>query len=65
VQGDRFDVIGRGYVAIYDARHDERPPSKFYFLAPGDRYDLAKREASRPAQNYRPLENVGPRKPGQ
>jgi cyanophycinase len=61
VEGDRFDVIGRGYVAIYDARHATRPPSKFYFLAPGDRFDLVKREASRRGDQYRPLENVGPR----
>jgi cyanophycinase len=61
VEGDRFDVIGRGYVAIYDARHKTRPPAKFYFLAPGDRFDLAKREASRRSDQYRPLEGVGER----
>jgi cyanophycinase len=66
VEGDRFEVLGQGYVAIYDAKHATRPPSKFYFLAAGDRYDLAKREASRRAEEYRPLENVGPprRPPG-
>jgi cyanophycinase len=61
VQDDRFDVIGRGYVAIYDAVHATRPPARFYLLAPGDRFDLAKREASRRSEQYRPLENVGPR----
>jgi cyanophycinase len=61
VEGDRFDVIGRGYVAIYDAQHSTRPSARFFFLAPGDRYDLAAREASRPANEYRPLENVGAR----
>ena len=65
VTGDRFDVIGQGYVAIYDATHATRPASRFYFLAPGDRFDLAKREASRRRDEYVPLENVGPRKPGQ
>jgi cyanophycinase len=66
VEEDRFDVIGRGYVAIYDAKHATRPPAKFYFLAPGDRFDLVKREASRRSEQYRPLENVGsrPRPPG-
>jgi cyanophycinase len=66
VEGDRFDVIGQGYVAIYDARHATRPPAKFYFLSPGDRFDLLKREASRRSEQYRPLENVGParRPPG-
>jgi cyanophycinase len=61
VQADRLDVIGQGYVAIYDAKHASRPPAKFYFLSPGDRFDLATREASRRAEQYRPLENVGPR----
>jgi cyanophycinase len=61
VEEDRFDVIGRGYVVIYDAKHATRPPSKFYFLAPGDRFDLVKREASRRSEQYRPLENVGSR----
>ena len=65
VEEDRFDVIGRGYVAIYDAKHATRPPSKFYFLAPGDRFDLVKREASRRSEQYRPLENVGRRPSGQ
>lgn len=61
VDGDRFDVIGQGYVAIYDVRHATRPPAKFYFLAPGDRFDLEKREATRRAEQYRPLEGVGTR----
>jgi cyanophycinase len=61
VEGDRFDVIGKGYVAIYDAKHATRPPSKFYLLAPGDRFDLAKREATRRSEQYRPLEGVGAR----
>ena len=64
VTGDRFDVIGQGYVAIYDKKHATRPPDRFYFLAPGDRFDLAKRVASRRSDQYVPLENVGPRKPG-
>jgi cyanophycinase len=66
VEGDRFDVIGQGYVAIYDAKHSTRPPAKFYFLAPGDRFDLVTREATRRGDQYRPLENVGakPKPPG-
>jgi hypothetical protein len=66
VQGDRFDVIGRGYVAVYDPKHATRPPSRFYLLAPGDRFDLATREAMRRGEQYRPLENVWPpsRPPG-
>ena len=67
VQGDRFEVVGRGYVAMYDAKHETRPPAKFYLLGAGDRYDLVKREATRRAEQYQPLENVGPprRPPGQ
>lgn len=67
VDGDRFEVLGRGYVAIYDAKHATRPPEKFYLLGSGDRYDLVTREATRRADEYRPLENVGPtaRPPGQ
>jgi cyanophycinase len=61
VQDDRFDVIGKSYVVIYDAKHATRPPSKFYFLGAGDRFDLVKREATRRSDQYRPLENVGPR----
>ena len=50
VNGDEFVVIGQGYVAIYD--HDRQIDSggKFYFLAPGQRFDLATREAFRMVQ---------------
>jgi cyanophycinase len=66
VEGNRFDVIGQSYVVIYDNQKIV-PPSPgtaaaragpFYFLAPGDRFDLVKREASRATQQYRPLERV-------
>lgn len=63
VRGDRFDVIGQGYVAIYDAKNIIPPAGRFYLLAPGDRFDLVKREASRPSEEYRPLERVAPRRP--
>ena len=63
VQGDRFDVVGQGYVAIYDGKNVIPPAGRFYFLAPGDRFDLVKREASRASEQYRPLERVGPRRP--
>lgn len=46
VQGDQFEVVGRTYVAIYDSEMmAER--DYFYFLAPGDRFDLATRAAKR------------------
>jgi cyanophycinase len=63
VEGDRFQVIGRGYVAIYDRQAMIPPAGEFYFLAPGDRFDLVKRHATRPQTTDRPLERVAPRKP--
>ena len=63
VQGDRFDVIGGGYVAINDVHKAVSPAGKFYLLAPGDRFDLVKREGSRRAEDFKPLERVAPRKP--
>jgi cyanophycinase len=58
VRGDRFEVIGNGYVAIYD--HNRRLDSGglFYLLAPGDRYDLRTREAERPESRGAPVERV-------
>jgi cyanophycinase len=42
VRGDRFEVIGNGRVAIYDNRqHNE---NWYYWLRPGDRFDLAQRQ---------------------
>ncbi len=58
VRGDRFEVIGQGYVAIYDAHKLIPPDGKFYFLAPGDRFDLEKREAQRPSRTMRPIDRV-------
>ena len=63
VQGDNFEVIGQGYVAIYDAGSwleggPEGSGGPFYFLAPGDRYDLKTRQAFRPAGTDRPLERI-------
>ncbi len=58
VQGDRFEVIGQGYVAIYDHKRLIPPDGRFYFLAPGDRFNLKTREASRPAQTIRPIDRV-------
>ncbi len=58
VTGDRFDVMGAGYVAIYDHRRMLDSGGKFYFLAPGDRFNLKTREAFRPARTYRPFDRV-------
>lgn len=58
VQGDRFEVIGRSYVAIYDHERLVDSGGLFYFLAPGDAYDLATREAYRPRPALGPLDRV-------
>lgn len=59
VQGDQFEVIGETYVLIYDNQKTVGQGGRFYFLAPGDRFDLATREATRPGTAFRPVE--GPR----
>ena len=41
VQGDRAKVIGSSQVAIYGAR--DRGDESFYFLSPGDEFDLESR----------------------
>ena len=58
VQGDRFEVIGRSYVLIYDNQATTGSDGRFYFLAPGDRFDLGTREATRPSTTMSPVEGV-------
>jgi cyanophycinase len=60
VQGDRFEVIAGTYVLVFDNTKVIPPRGQFYFLKPGDTYDLAKREAWRPARNMVPIERVKP-----
>ncbi|MFO7979665.1 MAG: cyanophycinase [Candidatus Aminicenantes bacterium] len=62
VQDDRFEVLGQGYVAIYDTNKHIPPSGPFYFLAPGDRFNLKTRQALRPTRTYEPLERVEPKK---
>ena len=58
VEGDRFEVMGRSYVVIYD--HERRLDSggRFYFLGAGDRYDLRRRQAYRVQRAARPFDRV-------
>jgi cyanophycinase len=58
VQGDEFEVIGQSYVVIYDHERQLDTGGRFYFLAPGDRYDLRTRQAARPTSRTEPLERV-------
>lgn len=60
VQGDQAQVMGESYVLVYDNQTTVGNGGKFYFLAPGDRFNLATREATRPSQSQRPVE--GPQK---
>ncbi len=46
VGGDRFEVIGQSKVGVYDGRdHDGQ---RYYFLAPGDQFDLKDRRPLKP-----------------
>ncbi|MYB54110.1 MAG: cyanophycinase [Acidobacteriia bacterium] len=58
VQGDRFEVIGKSYAVIYDNQRKIPPDGRFFFLAPGDRYDMGSREPSRPEMTDKPLDRV-------
>lgn len=58
VQGDRFDVIGSSYALIYDNGATTGKAGRFYFLAPGDGYDMGSRRATRPSSATAPVPNV-------
>lgn len=58
VRGDNFEVMGSGYVAIYDANKMIDSGGQYYFLAPGDRFNLVTREGFRPTRNMEPVERV-------
>ncbi|MCH9649193.1 MAG: cyanophycinase [Deltaproteobacteria bacterium] len=58
VRGDQAEVLGSSYVAIYDYQRGIDSGGQFYFLAPGDHFDLATRQASRPTFTDQPLERV-------
>ncbi|MDE2795136.1 MAG: cyanophycinase [Gemmatimonadota bacterium] len=58
VRGDRFEVVGQSYAVIYDHNATLDGGGLFYFLAPGDRYDMAARQAFRPSRDERPLGRV-------
>jgi cyanophycinase len=58
VRGNRFDVMGAGYVAIYDHGAMLDSGGRFYFLAPGQRFNLETREATQPVESERPIGRV-------
>jgi len=53
VSGNKFKVFAGNYVAIYDYTHTLIHGGKFYFLAPGDIFNLKTRSPFRPSDpNY-------------
>ena len=58
VQGDRAEVIGQGYVAIYDNRTTVAEGGQFYLLRPGDEIDLATRVPMRQVMSEEPFEEL-------
>ena len=58
VQGDQFEVMGASYAVIYDPESGIDTGGDFFFLAPGDRYNLKTREAFRMGRTARPLDRV-------
>jgi cyanophycinase len=55
VKGDEFEVIGQGYVAIYDSSRLVGPDGQFYFPAPGDRFNMKERQRLRPGDDSEPF----------
>lgn len=55
VSGGSFEVIGTSYVTIYDSKRSIDSGGQFYFMSPGDHFDLKTRSPSRGAK---PLERV-------
>jgi cyanophycinase len=62
VSGDSFEVIGQGYVAIYDNQRLVDSGGRFYFLAPGDRYDMMARQARRRTLSDEPFSRIEEKK---
>jgi cyanophycinase len=58
VTGDRFEVVGKSVVAIYDNRRTLPNEGRFYFLRNGDTYDLKTRQARRRDYTEEPFEVV-------
>ena len=58
VRGDSFQVIGQSYVAIYDHARLLANDGRFYFLGPGDTFDLKDRIPHREAPRVDPFSNI-------
>ena len=62
VTGNDFEVIGESYVAIFDNERMIGDHGFFFFLAAGDHFDLATREARRPSRTFQPVDRAKPRR---
>lgn len=58
VTRDQFEVVGKSVVAIYDNGRTLPNGGRFYFLRPGDSYDLKTRQARRKDFTEEPFEVV-------
>ena len=58
VRGDSFEVMGQGYVAIYDNGRMLTDHGHFYFLRPGDTYNMKTREPQRRVPSTDPFNIV-------
>ena len=55
VHGNEFEVIGQSVVAIYDYNKTVAGEGRFYFLRPGDSFDMKERRAKRRAISPEPF----------
>jgi len=55
VRGNEFEVIGQSVVAIYDYHRTVSGEGRFYFLQPGDSFDMKARQAKRRAISSGPF----------
>jgi len=58
VRGDQAEVVGESYAIIYDRRAVTGRDGAFYFLAPGDGFDMGTRRATRPFRTLGTVPNV-------
>jgi cyanophycinase len=58
VKGDHFEIVGSSYVLIYDPLTTTGRDGTFYFLSPGDGFDMATRRATRPSRTMGPVPNI-------
>ena len=58
VEGNRFRVIGQSYIAIFDHQRMLDSGGKFYFLEPGDQFNMETRTPYRVQQSLEPFDRL-------